>query len=266
MTEPLTQFKHLRGRSAVILTPIYREPAAEYTQSLLGTIAAFQMLGIRCDLTQIVGDSILPRARNQLVARFLSSGAEDALFIDADMQWQPSDVLRLLSSDQLMIGGACRRRLEMAESDPRSWCIRFKPDSGGRIKEDNRGAIEVEGAGLGFLRVSRRVFERLIAAHPDWKRPGTIFMTPPEREHYHRFFRFPDEDAEELGEDFFFCRAWRELGGTAWIDPRLAIGHVGSKIYRGSVYALLHRAPSGPAPAQENDATASAVASDAPPA
>jgi hypothetical protein len=254
MTDLLAQFKHLRGRRVMIVTPIYREAAAEYTQSLIGTIAACVALGIYNEITQVVGDSMLPRARNQLVARFLASGAQDALFIDADMEWQASDVLHLLSSDQLMIGGACRRRLEMPESDPRSWCMRFKPDSRGRIREDRQGAFEVEGAGLGFLRVNRQVFERLIAAHPAWKAPGSAFMTPQEREHYYRFFRFPEE--EDLGEDIFFCRAWQEIGGTAWIDPRLSIGHVGSKVYRGNVHALLRRGPlPAAAPAQENSAT-----------
>lgn len=252
MTDPLAQFKHLRGRRVMILTPIYRETPAEFAQSLFETVGTAVGLGIQCGITQVVGDSMLARARNQLVARFLLTGMEDALFIDADMQWQASDVLQLLSSDQLMIGGAYRRRRDMPENDPRSWCMRFKPDSTGRLTEDKQGAIEVEGAGLGFLRVNRQVFERLIAAHPDWKRPGSAFMTPQEREHYYRFFRFPDE--EDLGEDIFFCRAWQEIGGTAWIDPRLSIGHVGSKIYRGSVYALLRRGRL-PAPAQENDAT-----------
>lgn len=256
MTDPLAQFQHLRNRSVVILTPVYREPAAEHAQSLILTIAAFLKLGIRFDLIQVVGDSLLARARNQLVARFLSSGAEDALCIDADMQWEPSDALRLLSSEQLMIGAAYRRRLEKPENDPHSWCFQFRPNSAGRIQKDKQGAMEVEAAGLGFVRVNRKVFERLIAAHPDWKRAGSAFMTPQEREHYYRFFRFPEE--EDLGEDVLFYRAWREIGGTAWIDPRLSIGHVGSKVYRGSVYATLQRV-SASGGAQEGGATAQAA-------
>lgn len=242
MTESLAQFKHLRGRRVMILTPVYRDPAAQYTQSLYETVGAMWELGMRYGLTQLIGDSLLPRARNQLVARFLLSGMEDAVFIDADMQWKPSDMLRLLSSEQLMIGGAYRRRVEeIPESDLRSWCMPFKPDSTGRLQEDKQGAIEVDGVGLGFLRVSRQVFERLIAARPDWKAPGSAFMTPGEREHYYRFFRFPE--GEDLGEDIFFCRAWQELGGRAWIDPKVSVGHVGSKVYRGNIYALLRRGP-----------------------
>jgi hypothetical protein len=239
MADPLAQFAHLRDRRIKILSPIYRQPAAEYTQSLVYTMATMTRLGIHTEVTQVVGDAMLPRARNQLVAGFLAGTSEDAFFIDADMQWDPTDILRLLLSEQLLIGAPCRRREETPEDNPRSWCLRFRTDSAGKIRQDKQGAMEVESAGLAFTRMNRQVFERLIAAHPDWKRPGSESLTPQEREHYYRFFRFGEE--EDLGEDVLFHREWLEIGGTAWIAPALSIGHVGTTVYRGSVYAMLRR-------------------------
>ena len=235
-------FSKLRGRSVFILTPIYREASHQYSQSLLETIIAFGQLGIQFGLRQIVGDAMLPRARNQLVSGFLATDAQDALLIDADMQWKPADLLRLLMSDQLMIGAPYRRRQqEMPESDPNSWCIRFPPRGTLELREDSAGALEVEGAGTGFLKVNRKVFDRLIAANADWKAPGSVFMTAEERKWYYRFFRFPDQ-SDDQGEDYYFCRGWRELGGTIWIDPEITVGHVGSYVYRGSIRSILRRA------------------------
>lgn len=240
MSGSAKEFEHLRNRTVVILTPVYREPSWHYTQSLLTTVIAFEQLGIRFGVKQVVGDAHLARARNQLVASFLAAGAADAVFIDADMEWQPDAVLRLLSSQQLVIGAACRRRQQdIAETDPRSWCIRLIPASAHELKEHAGGPLEVEGTGTGFLRVNRQVFDRLMVTHPDWKAPGSDFMTPEERKWYYRFFRFPEND--DLGEDYFFCRAWREIGGSIWIDPQLSVGHVGTYVYRGSVRSLFTR-------------------------
>jgi hypothetical protein len=244
MSGATNEFANLRGRSVMILTPVYREASWHYTRSLLASVLAFERLGIRFGVKQVVGNANLGRARNELVAAYLASGAGDALFIDADMEWQPSDVLRLLSSAQPFIGAPCRRRIEMPESDPRSWCVQWLPEGVQKLNQDAAGAIEVGGVGTGFLKVQRRVFESLITAHPDWKRPATGLippMPPEERDWYYRFFRFPEND--DAGEDYFFCRAWRELGGSIWIEPQVSVGHVGEYVYRGSIWSLFRRAP-----------------------
>lgn len=237
----IADFAHLRGRRVAILTPIYRDPSYEYERAIFATMAACQQFGIGFGIKQVHGDSLIARARNQLTAWFRSSPAQDAFFIDADMEWQPNDFLRLVASDQLVIGAPYRRRImEIPESDPLSWTVRFLSDSQDGIREDKRQALEVEGVGTGFLRIRREVFEQLIAAHPDWKAPGSPLMTQQERDNYYRFFRFPE--SEDRGEDYFFCQEWRKLGGTIWVDPLTSIGHVGTHVYRGDFRKLLKRA------------------------
>jgi hypothetical protein len=100
------------------------------------------------------------------------------------------------------------------------------------------GAIQVAHVGTAFLKISRDAFEQLIAAHPDWKRRGWKRMPETARAKYYRFFYFPD-DPDEIGEDVEFCRQWRALGGTVWIDPTIRLIHVGEKEYSGDFEALL---------------------------
>jgi len=152
------EFANPRSRSVMILTTVCREASWQFTRSLLATVIAFEQLDIRSGVKQVVGNANLARARNELVAAFLASGAGDALFIDADMEWQPSDVLRLLSSAQPFIGAPCRRRIEMPENDPRGWCVQRLPEGVDKLNQDAAGAIQVGGVGTGFVRVQRRVF------------------------------------------------------------------------------------------------------------
>lgn len=251
-----SEFEHLRGRTVDILTPIYRDPSLQYHQSLIATLSVFHHLDVRWNVRELPGDANLPRVRNHLAASFLAGGAKEALFIDADMEWKPEDVLRLLSSKQPFIGAPCRRRRNIPEHDPNSWNVRFFPDR--LLKQDAAGAIEVEAVGTGFLRVERTVFERIIAAHPDWKASPSVIIAPKDRDWYYRVFRFPEGD--DGGEDQFFCQAWRSVGGQVWIDPRLSIGHVGEQVYRGSVMSLFRRAPAPATVGMEHPAVPAAIA------
>jgi hypothetical protein len=101
------------------------------------------------------------------------------------------------------------------------------------------GALEVEALGTGFMKISRAVFSRLKIAHPDWKRRGRPTMPEHERAEYYQYFRFDPNDPDEHGEDVAFCHAWRDLGGTVWVDPAIKLVHVGEFEYTGSFEVIL---------------------------
>ena len=226
-----------------IVTPIARHPVRQYTDSLSRTMVYLTQLGIRAYYQRVVGSSNLPRARNELAAAFLASDYADTLLIDDDMGWEPNDVLRLIASNREVIGGVGCKKVIRPDTDPARWCMRALP---GPWRQDEMGAIEVEGVGTGFMKISRSVFASLIAAHPEWKRRGWPSMPEVVRDQYYRFFAFDPDDPEEYGEDLAFCRAWRALGGRVWIDPAIRLKHVGEYEYTGDLEALLEAAPGQP--------------------
>jgi hypothetical protein len=137
------------------------------------------------------------------------------------------------------VGAVGRKRVDRPNSDPEVWCGRPVSDKdGGSIVQDEMGFVEFERVGAAFLRISRSVFEDLIAAHPEWKRPGHSGMPDDIKANYYRFFRFCDDDYE-TGEDFAFCDAWRAIGGRIWVDPDQMIGHVGEKNWEGAFSEIL---------------------------
>lgn len=234
------RLERARSRSVMIATPIARNPVWQYTQGLTSTLMTLMDHGIKCSFQFVVGSSVICKARNELCAHFLASGFSDLIFIDDDMEWSPNAVLRLLASEQPLIGGVGRMRVQKPNTDPAVWCWRPKTGDDGALLQDDMGAVEVLGLGAAFLRVRRTVLEQMIAAHPEWKRRGAADWPDDIRANYHEFFRQNEEgEADEVSEDYVFCNRWRALGGSVWVDPEIELGHVGSFTYRGAVRELL---------------------------
>ncbi len=233
-----------KTRSVLICTPEKdRYVRGEFTHSLYETGRLLTQLGIKHFWIENVGTANLPKARNELAATFLASPFDEAMLIDDDMGWEPSDLVKLLGSRQPFIGAAGPKRMDfLPDTDVRRWC--FLPlvwETDKPQPRDEMGNVEVEGIGTGFLKLSREVFERIILAHSHLKRPGRPELPQHIRDHYYRFFEFPDND-DETGEDYAFCRLWRSIGGKAWIDPTINLIHAGDKDYGGDITALFKTA------------------------
>ena len=229
-----------RSRSVMIATPIARHPCYQYTLALTDTVLLLDRTGINHARQFVIGSSNLPRARNELAARFLASDCTDLLFVDDDMGWQANSVVRLLASDKPVAGVVGRKRVDKPNSDPDVWCgAPFVASDDGRLQQDDMGLVRFDRVGTGFLKIAREAFEALIATHPDWKRAGHSGMPDEVKANYYRFFHFAD-DEHETGEDFTFCTAWTALGGEIWIDPDQVLTHVGEKAYAGAICEIMH--------------------------
>jgi len=226
-----------KSRSVMIASPIARDVTPQYVVSLLKTVNLLNNYGVRFGAEFIVGSSNLPRSRNALVARFLASDYSDLIMIDDDMGWDAGSVIRLLASDKPFLAAAGRKKTVVANSDPNAWCAQFI--DGASIEHDAMGAIRVRRVGGAFVKYERSVFERLIAAHPEWKIEGHEDMTEAQRAAYHQFFRFDTESHDEIGEDYLFCDRWREAGGEIWVDPSIELTHMGAYPYTGRLIEIL---------------------------
>jgi hypothetical protein len=233
--EEQARLARVKSRIVMICTPIARAPVWQYTTSLAETSVLLHQLGVKAYHISVVGSSNLPRARNLLAAKFLASDATDLLFIDDDVGWQPADVVRLLASDQPLIGGVIRKKIGDSDN-PDGWCCNFLPGAERGLGTDAMGSVEVARVGTAFLRIERRVFEDMIRWHPEWKRSGAPDLPLAEQQFYYRFFLFGDD---ELGEDYVFCDRWRELDGHVFIDPSIKLSHVGETAITGTIIDLI---------------------------
>jgi len=90
-----------------ILTPCYGSLCyVNYVSCLMATIQLCNSVGIPTRVEFCRNDSLVSRARNNLVAKIMNDPTmTHMLFIDSDITWDPVDVLKLIVSDKALIGG-----------------------------------------------------------------------------------------------------------------------------------------------------------------
>ena len=91
-----------------ILTPCYGSQVfVSFTDTLIRTIKILEKLGIEVNTNLLGNESLVQRARNRLVCSALKDNKmTHVLFIDADITWDPNDIIRLLFYNKDIIGAA----------------------------------------------------------------------------------------------------------------------------------------------------------------
>lgn len=160
----------------------------------------------------VAGNAGIVQARNQLAHEFMDSDSERLVFLDADVTFEPGALIKLAHHPVDLVGGAYRYKLE-GEKYP----IRWLP---GDLWSDEHGLIEVEAVPTGFMAISKDVFKKHTEAHPErlQEHLGHKSFT---------YFQMPFVDGVAYGEDYFFCKEWRDLGGKVYLDPEITLTHWG---------------------------------------
>lgn len=161
------------------------------------------------------GNSLINVARNKLARKFLDTAQADCMvFVDSDISWKAGDLIRLVKRPEDVIGGTYR-----AKTDEVKFHVRGIPEQAGDV-------LKVEGVPTGFLKITRRALETINAA------PYTDGSGRQMRD----YFPVGIHEGEMWGEDYGFCRLWRESGGSVFLDPSLNVRHHdGTRTYAGDV-------------------------------
>jgi len=96
----------LRKNRLFVATPMYGGMChGMYAKSILDLQACCSQYGVDVKFSFIFNESLITRARNYLVDEFLRSDFTHLLFIDADIHFDPRDVIALLALKRDVIGG-----------------------------------------------------------------------------------------------------------------------------------------------------------------
>jgi hypothetical protein len=266
------QVDFLKGKRLMIATPCYGgQTTALYTQSMLKLQSECARYKIEMVLLAITNESLITRARNDLVYHFLkhkdARGVfEYIMFIDADIQFEADHVIRLIVHNKDIVTGAYPMKLinyNNIENKalPVTTLVKltteyainpkFTEEEAERARNSDQperitlqvknGLIEVLDAGTGFMLIKRGVLEQMITAFPEIKyvrdmtslnADGSIDRTTDTQ--YALFDGSIDEESRRyLSEDYTFCRRWQKIGGRIWTDPEIVLNHVGTHVFRG---------------------------------
>jgi len=181
-----------------------------------------RQLGLDWTVETMTNESLISRARNTLVSKFLfTKESTHLMFIDADIGWEPWHLLVMLDAQKDVIGG-----LYPMKSLPIKWCVNGIPGQPEPAAGEN--LIEVSKTGTGFMLIKRDVFEKL-DAHPATKPFKNDIGLPQELDPYMKtYFDTAVREGRYYSEDWTFCENWRDIGGQVWVDKRVLLRHTGT--------------------------------------
>lgn len=216
--------KFLRSTKCHIAMPCYGGMLTESTfMSFIKFSNTARELGIDWTLETLVNESLISRARNTLVAKFLPrTDSTHLMFIDADIGWDSWHLLLLLSRNKDIIGG-----LYPMKSMPVKWVV----NSFAGAESDEHGLQEVDKTGTGFMLIKKNVFQQL-QQHPSVKPYCNDTGLDPKYDQYlHTYFDTTVRNGRYYSEDWTFCENYRDIGGKVYVDKRVLLKHTGSYVY-----------------------------------
>jgi hypothetical protein len=236
----------------VVGTPCYGGMVSHlYTASLLKLQHACSANNIGLAVLMQGGDALITRARQNLVAHFLGNqAATHLLFIDADIAFEPAQVFRLLGFKVEIAAGVyptkridwprvqaqVRAGRDNLESGALSYVLEF--DDPARIEQCD-GFARARYAGTGFLLIRRDALLRMIGAYPDLRYTREHQQQDPLAGSPWRYALFDcvidPPGGTYLSEDYSFCKRWRDIGGSIWIDLQSRLTHIGAMPFIGDL-------------------------------
>ena len=144
-----------------VAMPCYDSVRVETMVSLLDTFSTLGQNGIEAKFKS-VRSSLVTHARNLLTCGFMNSNFDYMLYVDADIEFQPEAVLRMLVPEEFIVCTPYR-----VKEDKMKYAVKFKdPD---KIKILPWDMVELDEGPAGLMLIHRIVFERLIDKHPELK-------------------------------------------------------------------------------------------------
>jgi len=269
--------EEIRKNKFFIATPCYGGQLNEpYFRSVIKMMTFFNGHQIPLAFGTIANESLVTRARNVLVAYFLASDYTHLMFIDADIEFQTEDILKLYAHKKDVVVGAypkkgvawdkiranltdpANKEKELSDRDMASfgsdYAINFKfVDKETKTIGVENGLIKLHDAGTGFMMISREAILKMIKAYPELKYNNDVNINNADlKDHFYALFdtMIDPVDRRYLSEDYTFCRRWQEIGGDIWLDPSISLNHYGHFCFQGNPEAIISF---GPQPEQKRE-------------
>jgi hypothetical protein len=237
--------------SIFVATPVHSECSIHYTQALL----ELQKLTFKKNIQitfQLMKSSLVTQGRNLCVSGFIESNFTHMLFIDSDIYFHAESIIKMIEKDKDIISIPYPLKTMMwdkamdniknnkiktmndLKKSFNTYPIRVEDDKD--IKLD-KGVMEVTHSPTGCMLIKRSVIDKMIKAYPE---KAIVQKTVINGEYVNKpnMWNFFDtihdpETKTYLGEDFSFCKLWKDIGGKCYAFIGDTIVHIGEHQYEG---------------------------------
>ena len=256
----------LRDKHIFIATPCYGGQLGEpYFRSMMKLAILCNQYDINFTVSTLANESLITRGRNTLVSFFMEHPeATHLFFVDADIEFDPNDMLRMVAYDKPVVVGAYPKKAinwnsiinaardgteedqHTIEGHSSNYVVNFdfcKDEDGNVVNQiqirDN--LIKLKDAGTGFMCIKREVIQQMFDKHPELSYANDINVDQKFEKHMYALCDciIDPESRRYLSEDYTFCRRWQDMDGEVFLDPRTALNHVGHYTFRGNIRKLI---------------------------
>lgn len=237
-----------------VATPMYGGLCTGgYTMGILNCVQTFSPRGIQMYYSYMMNESLITRARNGMAYDFMQSDATHLMFIDADITFDPKDIVRMIQADKDIICGlypkkeinwqlvsdAVKRGVDYKDlpNYTGSFVVNLvggAMESTGNINEP----MEIDNGGTGFMLIKREVFDKLKPTVPTYTNDMILIVDKnPVKKIIHEYFATSIDEVSNrlLSEDYHFCKIAREAGFKVYAAPWANLTHSGTYNFNGTL-------------------------------
>lgn len=208
-----------------LCTPCYNEQVHyDYMLSVMAVDRMAVKLGVELKTYIAAGTAILPRVRNRLVAQAMADKCDWIVCVDDDIGFNPEDFFKLFKHGVDIVAAAPAKRHHRWDEQPAA--VAKFPQGNITGKRTEAGRLwKMDAVATGFMAIRSTVIDRLEPVTTPYVTEGTQV-----RSWFWLDMLTVDGQVTDEGEDYNFCRKFREVGGECWVDPDIRVRH-----YTGSV-------------------------------
>jgi len=216
-------------KRVAILSPAYGgQVHTQHAQSVMRAGNYLEKHGIAVGWISYGNIASVTKARNALISEAIETGYDEAVFIDSDIAFHPTALLRLLKHDVDLVGAS--QKANFRDDFPFALQPLTNPE-GQQYFNVVDGVAEVAAIPTAFLRMRLPAIRALMD-----ERPGLQYyderVKGAERHLYALFDytltrhpTFPDRQKYQ-GEDYAFCELWRASGRKVYCDLTIPLRHI----------------------------------------
>jgi hypothetical protein len=221
-------------KKVVFCVPIVNRPYPKFIESLENSICAIRDAGWDEELVQEINNPYISGARSKMLRKALDHNANVIVFLDYDLEWGPKSLLDLIETEGDVIAGTYRCKVP---EEQYMGAVYSNEDGTPIVRAD--GCIKASVAPAGFLKITTEAIDKFMGAYPE------LCYGPRYRQNVD-LFNHGVHERLWWGEDYAFCRRYREKCGDVWIKPDITFTHwMGEKAYKGNFHEFLLRQPGG---------------------